>query len=121
MQELEQANTTLMLHFGVETEAELVSGQVSKFEMHAMVAKGKRRFYFHQLTVLNRYLDSLRKSFRSVFFSDSARDVHKMSAWYKAAKKLANEERSQRNTPMLSFPFVVSDVMERIVTDHLRS
>ena len=125
---------TLMGQFGVETEAEIVSGQVTHFAMYNVVAKGKKK-YFEQLLVLNRYMRELKSVFRAQFFSGVAKDassdklnigaVHKMAAWYKAAKKVANEQRKRKGIneprPMLSFPFVVSDVLVQIVASHLNT
>ena len=119
---------TLMGQFGVETEAEIVSGQVTHFAMYNVVANAKKK-HFEQLSVLNRYMQELKSAYRERFFSGIAKDdssnktKNKMAAWYKAAKKIANEERKRKGVnehdPMLSFPFVVSDVLVRIVAKDL--
>ena len=120
----------IMDQFGVEKEAEVISGQVNYFAMYNVVAKGRKK-YFEQLTVLNRYMRQLKARFRAQFFSDigeaTANDtlnvdaVRKMAAWYKAAKKIASDDRKRGLEPILSFPYVVSDILVQIVAAHLNS
>ena len=120
----------LMDHFGVEKEAELISGQVTHFAKHNIMAKGSSKFY-EQLSVLNRNVRELKSKFRAKFFSNAPEStisdelddlvVHKVAAWYKAAKKIERDQKKRCEQPMLSFPYVVSDIMCRIVASHLNN
>lgn len=108
--------------FGIETEAEVVSGQVISFNAQTMQARvrGKR---FQQLQSLNRYMQEFVSMFRAHFFSGMGGDEsvpvsyqmkYKMCAWYNAAKQIADLDREHNINPIRSFPFVMADILVKV-------
>jgi hypothetical protein len=119
--------TRLMDQFGVGTEGEVVSGQVTSFAAHHTQLRGRRE-HFALLMRLNRQTRELRSEYRDIFFETlgeapggrvSARTLQKGCAWYKACHAQAQLDRAAKRTPLLSFPWVVSDVLAKLISANL--
>lgn len=118
----------LMEQFGVRTEGEVVSGQVVMFtERHAQL-RGRREHFSLQMR-LNRQMNELRAQFREEFFRDldpisegelSKETVLKACAWYKACRRVADLDKKEGNNYLVSFPWVVSDVLLRVIRNEIR-
>lgn len=118
----------LMEQFGVRTEGEVVSGQVVMFtERHAQL-RGRREHFALQMR-LNRQMSELRMQFREEFFRDlepvgdedlSVETILKACAWYKACRRQAEVDKKAGDEYFVSFPWVVSDVLLRIIRTELR-
>ena len=117
--------------YGIETEAELISGCFSKF--HSRI--GREKFEIAQ--IISRFLAKMRENFRQKFFEEFDDVVddddaitlemqQKASAWYYVAYGSGNANNAEENTPedtpqthFLSFPWLVDDVMLGITVDNL--
>lgn len=117
----------LMDTFGVGTEGELVSGQVIKFSVHHSQLRGRRE-HFALLMRLNRQTRELRSEYRDIFFKSlnerpgaplSVLTVQKACAWYKACKEQNSRDKLAERMPLHSFPWIVSDVLGKIISAHL--
>lgn len=118
----------LMEQFGVRTEGEVVSGHVVSFsERHAQL-RGRREHFALQMR-LNRQMNDVRAQFREEFFAElpdsllddySGETVLKACAWYKACQRRAEADKRRGNAYFVSFPWVISDVLLRIITNELR-
>ncbi|CAN8077242.1 unnamed protein product [Agarophyton chilense] len=109
----------LMDHYGVQSEGELVSGQVLSFTSRITNVQWQRE-YMDQLMRMNRETNELRSQFRELFFEGLGQrpgskynidTITKASAWYNACEKQAAMDRKQGRKAFLSFPWVVSDVL----------
>lgn len=114
----------MMDTFGVTTEGELVSGQVSKFSVHHSQLRGRRE-HFALLQRLNRETRELRSEYRGIFFrslsehpeSDlSVGQIQKACAWYKACKEQNDVYKRSGESCLHSFPWVISDVLGKIIS-----
>lgn len=118
----------LMEQFGVRTEGEVVSGHVVSFsERHAQL-RGRREHFALQMR-LNRQMNEVRAQFRDEFFADlddcrmdgySVQAILKACAWYKASRRQAVADKRMGNVHFVSFPWVVSEVLLRIISNELR-
>lgn len=119
----------MMDQYGVQTEGELVSGQVISFAAQHGQIRARREQ--NALTLrLNREARDLRSQFRELFFrglgqqdqSECTTDaVIKACAWYRACHKLALDDRRDDMTALLSFPWVVSDILLQVIGNELRA
>lgn len=118
----------LMDQFGVRTEGEVVSGQVISFmERHAQL-RGRREHFALQMR-LNKLMNDLRAQFHEEFFSGlhetpqgeySVETIVKACAWYKACRQQADADRRADNMVLVSFPWVVSDILLNIISAELK-
>lgn len=119
----------LLDEFGIRTEGELVSGQVSSFEkLHAQ--SRPRRDKKQVLMQLNRKMNILRGEFQSLFWDNlncspgeiSQKAIEKACVWYRTTARQAKRDREDGNEdtfPILSFPWCASEVLCKVVTGHL--
>lgn len=119
----------LMEQYGVMSEGEIITGQVASFAARHAQLRGRRE-YFALVMRLNRQTNELRSYYREEFFeglgkgaSDgySADTLIKACAWHKACRKLAEADRARKSPVLVSFPWVVSDVLLRIIGNELRA
>ena len=91
----------IMLSFGVETEAEAITGLI--IECHPMLSADKGKIANSLKTAIN----YLVQEFRDIFHRDTPQDdfLAKASAWYHAAY------RNRGDTTFLSFPWIVGDYL----------
>lgn len=113
----------LMVRYGVETEGEIVSGQIVRFAGRFQT-RGKND-YFAQRQQVNRQMKELRDRVREEFLMDidgnlNVMSVMKAACWYKACQLEAEAQRGAKQNPVLvSFPWAVSDVLLGIVEHEL--
>lgn len=118
----------LMEQYGVHSEGEMMSGQVVAFSANRAQLRARRE-YVSLLARLNHETNELQKQFRTLFFKDISqnhedideRAIQKACAWYTACKKQANLDRERGITPLVSFPWVVADVLLKVVSSALTS
>lgn len=118
----------LMQQFGVRTEGEVVSGQVVIFSERHGQLRGRREHFALQMK-LNRQMNELIGQFREEFFRDFDSErkdltvdvIVKGCCWYMACLKQAQQDRKVGNCYFVSFPWVVSDVLLRIIANELVS
>lgn len=111
----------LMFKFGVMDEGEIVSGYILKFESTVRSFRDTERQHETQMRV-NREIKQLRHRFRDEFHSDidegdQLEEIRKASLWYVACKRVAEE--GNEDPPLLSFPWVVSDVLLPVIRSQL--
>jgi RNA-dependent RNA polymerase len=104
----------LMSRLGIETEGEVVSGQVLSYSVRHEQVRGTRA-YFTMTARLNRATGVLRERYRDIFFSDVKDSVdcavQKAAIWYCACARQAKIDEQNGTQPFLSFPWVVNDVL----------
>lgn len=116
----------MMDNFGVSTEGELVSGQVTEFFMHRSLVRGRQdKKHYALLQSLNRATRELRSEYRGIFFRSLSEDpesnlsvsqIQKACAWYKACKEQNDVYKQRGQSCLHSFPWVVGDVLGKIIS-----
>eukprot|EP00173_Palmaria_palmata_P000543 Plantae.Rhodophyta-Palmaria_palmata.ctg12537.p1 GENE.Plantae.Rhodophyta-Palmaria_palmata.ctg12537~~Plantae.Rhodophyta-Palmaria_palmata.ctg12537.p1 ORF type:complete len:205 (-),score=24.06 Plantae.Rhodophyta-Palmaria_palmata.ctg12537:92-643(-) len=119
----------LMDDFGVETEAELISGQVSSFGVHHNnhFRSGEHN---NLLMQMNRQVRELRSEFREEFWSDDGLidssnsfqegAYQKAACWYKVCQAEKNRVLASESAFAIhSFPWCVRDVLCQLFIAHL--
>lgn len=115
----------LMVRYGIVNEGEIISGQVLRFENGLSNMFGKEKHHSLQMRV-NRQVHDLQVRFRKEFFSDVDEDDEermrmKASCWYTACRKISlHVKKDPSAIVILSFPWVVSDILFRILKPVLR-
>lgn len=114
----------ILREFGVETEGEALSGYVLKFGDDIGRKHGTHDRYQIQWR-LNRKINDLRATYRSHFLDGIDEDegsvkVAKAAAWHVACQRTAQLERKEGRLEFVSFPWVVSDVLLRIIKHELQ-
>lgn len=113
----------IMDEFGVNTEGEIVSGQIFSFANRHAQLRGRRE-YFSLVMRLNRQASELRNTFRDKFFQDlgqkpseqyTVATISKACAWYKACSELVRADKEDKVQHLVSFPWVVSDVLLGVI------
>lgn len=109
----------LMEMYGVQSEGEMMSGQVVAFSANQAQLRARRE-YASLLARLNRETNELQNQFRGIFFrglngwegKEYSEDmILKACAWHMACREKADAERAVGNIPLVSFPWVVADVL----------
>lgn len=116
----------LMQQYGVHSEGEIVSGNVISFPDGLSSKKAGQNHFTLQMR-LNRQVDDIRCKFREEFFADiepwdEARKKLKASTWYMACRRVALKDMaSDPDTVLVSFPWVVADVLLPIIKHELHA
>lgn len=115
---------TLMVRYGIINEGEIISGNILNFENGPSKIKGYESHHSILMRV-NRQVKKLQESMREEFFLDIDEDndehkILKASAWYSACRQIAlRDSRESPGSELLSFPWVVSDILLRIIEAEL--
>lgn len=113
----------LMDKYGVQSEGEIVSGQVLSFTARHAQIRG-RRDHMPLTMRMNRETNELRYRFREEFFEGlgereggkySVDTIIKACTWHRACRKQANICQKSDDMVFLSFPWVVSDVLLTVI------
>lgn len=117
----------LMDQYAVETEGEAVAGQVLEFGNLRLQMRGKQDHFSTQI-MMNRQMQSIRDHFRRQFFSElgihgaellTAEVILKALSWYKACEEIAAADRRENGDYLLSFPWIVSDILLKVIGHEL--
>lgn len=109
----------LMEMYGVQSEGETISGQVVTFFANQAQLRARKE-YASLLARLNYETNELQNQFREIFFRDSTERgaeeysedlILKACAWHTVCRKKAEAERAAGSVPLVSFPWVVADVL----------